>query len=156
MCMELHISVPFVLRRSTINTFIFNCLIKAHSWLVGCNSLSACDFRPRTGVPLGDTIRESRRIDRICDRHARSSGQEANIVAAIDRSVCNLLWPDDHADCGAGPNHRLAALADSRTIPRQHRALCGKDEASTGTSESAVGSDPGPGYPDSIVPKPRN
>ena len=135
---------------------LFNCLTAASSWLVGCNSLSACDFRPRTGVPFGYTIRESRFIDRICDRHARRSRQEANLVAAIDRAICNLLRPDDHADCGAGPNHRVAALADSRTVPRQHRTLCGENEGTTGTSKSAVGSDPDPGDPDSIVPKPRS
>lgn len=41
------------------------------------------------------------------------------MVAAVDRSVHDLLWPDDDAHRRAGTDDRIAACLDSRTVPRQ-------------------------------------
>jgi hypothetical protein len=111
----------------------------------------ACEFGARTGVPLDQFIRKQHRIHSICGRDGRGS-QEAGLVAAVNRAVSDLLRSDDHADCGAGPNHRVAAHPDPRPLPRQYRIVLHKGKDPAGTGSVAVGQDPGPGDRDSVNP----
>jgi hypothetical protein len=114
----------------------------------------------KTGVPFDDFIRDQRSAYRICDRRSRCS-QEARLVAVADRSVSDLLRSDDHADCGARADDRVAARTDSRALPRQHRVVRRQDEGSAGACRFTFGPDPGsrdpvPVIPDAVVPYPVN
>lgn len=95
-------------------------------------------------MPRDEPIREPSCIDFICagDRRSRCS-EKAELVAGVDSAVLDLLWPDDHADCGAGSNDRVAAFADSPAVPRQP-GIIGSKESSTG-KHAARGFDPSPG-----------
>jgi hypothetical protein len=83
MCMELHISILFSLRKSTTNTIIFNCLTEARGWRVGCNSLGGCDFSPGLGC----------RLVTLFENHALSIGsaQETSAAPAKKRTLLPLL-----------------------------------------------------------------
>src|SRR5579863_9904913 len=78
------------------------------------------------------------------------------MVAAADDPVQDLVWVDDHADRGAGPDHRIAARINSRIVPRQHRTFVGEDESAARALAVAlsVPDTPDPVYPDTISTEP--
>ena len=78
------------------------------------------------------------------------------MVATPDDPVHDLVWVDDHADRGAGPDHRVAARINSRIVPRQHRTFVGKDESAARAHPGAISEPdiPDPVYPDTISTEP--
>ena len=60
MCMELHFRAAVPLVREPL-TIVQSTIYQIHRrWLTGCNSLCACAFRGKMGVPLDDTVRRHR------------------------------------------------------------------------------------------------
>src|SRR5579863_7974024 len=74
------------------------------------------------------------------------------MVATADDPVHDLVWVDDHADRGAGPDHRVAARINPRIVPRQYRAFVGEDESTARARAGALSEPdiPDPVYPDTI------
>lgn len=99
------------------------------------------------GVQFDDAIRDHRSEGSLGS--SCNSPQEIWLAACPDRFIPHLLWLDDHADCGAGTNDRVAACVNPRAVPRQHRALRREDESSgrapdpSSDTESAEPVDPG-------------
>ena len=71
-------------------------------------------------------------------------------------SVPDLLWLDDHADRGAGTDHRIAARADPRVLSRQHRTDRPEKKARRKRvcRRSAPGPDSGGENPSSVTQSP--
>ena len=150
MCIELHIKVPAVGGMNADKPPRIICLTEICMLVPRVQfDQCACEIGPRTGVPFDEPIRKPSRIDfiRAGDRRSRCS-QEAELVAAIDGAVLDLLWPDDHADCGAGSDDRVAALADSRAVSRQPGAIRHKEGSRRPVSG---GPDPNPGGPEPLI-----
>src|SRR5579863_573425 len=78
------------------------------------------------------------------------------MVAAADDPVHDLVWVDDHADRGAGSDHRVAACINSRIVPRQYRTVVGEDESAARAHAGAVTEPdiPDPVYPGTISTEP--
>jgi hypothetical protein len=119
--------------------------------------------RGKTGVSLDDFVRDRIRTDPIRDSGACRSrdscgrcSQEARLVARSDRSLPDLLRPDDHAHRRARPDHRIAARPDPRTLPRQHRTLRRQAEGRPGERSNLFRPDPGSRDPDHTDPDPVN
>jgi hypothetical protein len=113
--------------------------------------MSARELGANAGVTCEHDIQDRIRWHRACGRRSRSS-EAAWLVAVAHSSVSDLLWLDDHADCGAGSNHRVSARPDSRALPRQQRIVRGQDESATGPRSVPIGEDPDSNVPDSNVP----
>jgi hypothetical protein len=137
MCSELHLrphSSPHdVLLTLVLSVFYPECPY----WLAGCSSGSACVTEEEDGAPFDHPIREYR-------THGTAPGrsgchQEEWLAANPDRAVSDLLRSDDHADRGTGPNHRISTRPDSRTLPRQQRAVGGEDESNRAARSGGSG-----------------
>lgn len=71
-----------------------------------------------TGVRFDDVIRNSRiGRDQGGSCNSYNSYEEARVVAVADDPVPDFVWTDDHADCGARQDDRIAANADPRFVP---------------------------------------
>jgi hypothetical protein len=108
-------------------------------WLAGCNYPYACVLRQLPGALLENCIRNDRIFFPTAERTCHCP-PETWLVADSCRSVPDLIRPDDYADHRAGTDHRIAARADSRIVPRQHRTLSDQDE---GSARRPCSRDPG-------------
>jgi len=117
-----------------------------------CISVSACKLEA-TGVRFDDVTRNSRiGRDQGSSYSSHSSREEARLAAVADDPVPDFVRTDDHADCGARQDDRIAASADPRFVPRQHRALRCENEGAGTTNPIAKPVKPGPVDPSSVDP----
>ena len=121
-------------------------------WFIGCILPYRLRVEAKTGVHFDNAIRHRCRIQRAASGSCGCSQEEAWLATAADHPVHDLLWSDDHAHRRAGPDDRIAARVDSRTIPRQHRVIRRKAEGPRGRACRTGGHSTKPVVPDSVHP----
>ena len=118
MCSELHFCMVESVSLTPVTFLVSTHYSLYGQWLMVCIYVK-CLQAEATGVRFDDVIRNSRiGRDQGDSYHSHNSCEEARVAAVTDDPVPHFVWTDDHADCGARQDDRIAASADPRFVPR--------------------------------------